>query len=74
MKRYFYEILDRYADIGDAATRHSSHAGQRPVTVLLRLLHIRHRRRATVGRHTTPTLLPQGSTQHQVSRVSRRES
>lgn len=71
---YFHEhTSDRYADTGDATARHSSHAGQRLVIVLLRLLHIRHRRRAAVGGHTAPTLLPQGPAQHQVSRVSRRE-
>lgn len=56
----------RYADTGDAATRHPSYAGQRLVIVLLRLLHIRHCRRAAVGGHTAPTLLPQGSAQYQV--------
>lgn len=73
IKRYFYEISDRYADTGDAAARHPSYAGQRLVTVLLRLLHIRYRRCAAVGGHTAPALLPQGSAQRQVSRVSRRE-
>lgn len=71
---FFTNTSDRYADSGDAAARHPSHAGQRLVIVLLRLLHIRHCRCAAVGGDTAPTLLPQGSAQCQVSRVSQRES
>lgn len=70
MEHYFNVTSDRYEDIGDAAVGHSSYAGQCLITVFLRLLHLRHRRRAALGRYTTPTLLPEGVAQRQVSRVS----
>lgn len=61
---------NRYADTSDAFTRHSSYAGQRAAAVLLRLLYIRYRWRATVGGHPASTLFPEGFTQRQISRVS----
>lgn len=39
----------RYAHPGHSPFRHASHAGQRPGTMFLRLLHLRHRRCAAVG-------------------------
>lgn len=61
---------NRYANSRDAAARHSSDARQRPPLVLLRIFHIRHRRRPALGGNPASTLLPQGSSQRQVSRVS----
>lgn len=61
---------NRYADTSDAFTRHSSYAGQRAAAVLLRLLYIRYRWRATVGGHPASTLFSEGFTQRQISRVS----
>ena len=49
----------RYEDIGHAAAGYVTDAGQRPAALLLRLFHIRHRRRSTVVGYFTPTLLPQ---------------
>lgn len=63
--------LNRHEDTGDAPARHSTHAGQRASAVLLRLLHIRHRRRAAVGGHPAPAVLPQGSTKREIPGVSR---
>jgi len=48
--------VGRYAYPGDPPSRHSSHAGQRAGAVLLRLLHLRHRRRAVVGGATEEPL------------------
>lgn len=39
----------RYAHPGHSPFRHTSHAGQRPGAVFLRVLHLRHRRRAAMG-------------------------
>lgn len=61
----------RHENIGDAFTRHASHAGQRVAPVFLRLLHIRYRGRAIMGGHPAATVFPQGFTQRQVPRVSR---
>lgn len=41
--------VGRYAYPGDSPLRHASDAGQCAGTVFLRLLHLRHRRRAAVG-------------------------
>jgi len=60
----------RSAYIGDAAAGHAADAWQRVDAVLLRLLHIRHRRRPAVGRTTAQPLLPRPTGQ----RVSRRVS
>lgn len=67
-------VVDRrHEDTRDAAAGHASDAGQRIAALLLRLLHLRHRRGPTLGRHTQAALLPQGFAQHQVSRVSQGE-
>ena len=47
----------RYAYSGDPAAGHPAHAGQRAAALLLRLLHIRHRRRPAVGRSAQKPLL-----------------
>lgn len=62
--------FNRYEDTGDAFTRHASHAGQRAAAVFLRLLHIWYRRRPIVGGYLASTMLPEGSTQRQISWVS----
>ena len=67
---FVFFLSNRYADTSDAFTRHSSYAGQRAAAVLLRLLYIRYRWRATVGGHPASTLFPEGFTQRQISRVS----
>lgn len=48
--------VGRYAHPGDPPLRHTSHAGQRAGTVLLCLLHLRHRRCAAVGGATEKPL------------------
>ena len=55
---------DRYAHSGDAPARHSAHVGQRPPAVFLRLLHLRHHRRSTLGRIAQAKVLhPRGGRQ-----------
>lgn len=44
-----HACVRRHAHPGHSAPGHASHAGQRAGAVLLRLLHLRHRRRAAVG-------------------------
>jgi len=53
----------RSADTGDAAAGHAADARQRPDAVLLRLLHLRHRRRPAVGRAPAQPLLPRSARQ-----------
>jgi len=64
----------RSADTGDVAAGHAADAGQRPSAVLLRLLHLRHRRRPAVGRTTAQPLLPRPARQRLRPRVSRQSS
>ena len=56
---------------GDAAAGHATDAWQRVDAVLLRLLHLRHRRRPAVGRATAQPLLPRATRQRLRRRVSR---
>ena len=51
-------LTDRYANPGHVAVGHAPDVGQRPAALLLRFLHLRYRRRSTVGRHSAPALLP----------------
>lgn len=45
----FFVCAGRYAHPGHSPFRHASHAGQCAGAVFLRVLHLRHRRRAAVG-------------------------
>lgn len=65
--------VHRHENSGDAATRHAPDAGKRVAAVLLRILHLRDRRGPAVGGHTQAEVLPQGSAERQVSRVSQGE-
>ncbi len=47
----------RLAYSGDAAVGHDADARQRASAMLLRLLHLRHRRSAALGRNSTTALL-----------------
>ena len=53
------QCFTRHADSGDAFAGHSPNAGQRADALLLRVLHLRHRWGAAVGRHATAAVLPQ---------------
>ena len=57
-------LLRRYAHPSHAAARHAAHARQRPTALLLRILHLRHRRRAALGRYSAPAVLPRPTGQH----------
>ena len=60
----------RHAHPGDAAAGHAADARQRPAPLLLRLLHLRHHRRAAVGRAATQPLLPGAAVQPEPRGVS----
>ena len=60
----------RHAHPGDAAAGHAADARQRPAPLLLRLLHLRHHRRAAVGRAAAQPLLPGAAVQPEPRGVS----
>jgi len=64
------DCMRRSKNIGDAAVGHASDARQRVDAVLLRLLHLRHRRRPAVVRTTAQPLLPRLTGQRLGQRVS----
>ncbi len=44
-----YVLCVRHEDPGESAAGHAADVGERAAAVLLRLLHLRHHRRAAVG-------------------------
>lgn len=48
----------RHAHPRHVVAGHTAHAGQRPAALLLRLLHLWHRRRPAVGRAASESMLP----------------
>ena len=53
-----YFLDSRHADPGDAAPRHTAHAGQRSVAVFLCVFHFWHRRRPTLGGNLATKVRP----------------
>lgn len=66
-------FVGRYAYPGDSPPRHASNAGQCAGTVLLCLLHLRHRRGAAVGWAATEPML-HGRRSQNVSCYSNRQT
>ncbi len=55
-----YVLCVRHEDPGESAAGHAADVGERAAAVLLRLLHLRHHRRAAVGWTSAQPLLSGG--------------